>query len=661
MSDGSAGDDQAPDDAASWSLALPYARAGLRVFPVDMRPGDDGRPRKAPLPGYLWKERATSKINHVVEDFDEAARIVDVYQLGVGWALGLDGYVALDLDSQIAPRWWPTEAPINRTPRGEHRIFLQPDGMVVGNGIGRFPAPRNWGEVRGHGGYIVIAAWDRPGFEVEQLANVTAFPHPDWLTPATADVLALPVDELRAWSEAHVGPSGSPLLKGYATRLDQWDASRSRHEVMVEVVCWAAREVSAGLVDAAEAMAVTDEWWRRHADERGRKVGRRELLSIWQWGVSVAMSDPARLELLRQQHAEGAVRVERIAGERGSWGTALPIDADAEPIAPTMAVMSNGAALLHVDRLNLLYGDSGSGKSWLLAFAVSECVALGIPVLVADIEDTPAVLAGRLRQLGVQQVEMDRCLTMVHPDEPANPQEVDELLELIAERAVRHVFIDSLGEAFGLDGVNENADDEVIGWVARVARRIIAAGAGCTLVDHITKAADNPLHPSGSKRKRAAVTGTAWWLYGSEPFTKETGGRAVLRCAKDRHGNYRRGDDVAELVMSPFDLITGLSTLELRPVPVRAKGEGDGGAPLRLSVVFTNVVKEYGPLSANALAEKARELRHKFSNNRASGAIELAVDMGWIGREEAGGNGHRYTWLADPPIEGFPDGCGEPE
>src|SRR5262245_984013 len=79
-----------PDDWEPIDVAPEYARYDLRVFPVVMAP-HDGRGAKSPPLGYLWQARATSKVNHVVEDFDDAIYRYGAENIGVGWALGLDG------------------------------------------------------------------------------------------------------------------------------------------------------------------------------------------------------------------------------------------------------------------------------------------------------------------------------------------------------------------------------------------------------------------------------------------------------------------------------------------------------------------------------------------------------------------------------------------
>jgi len=160
-----------PGDDPRMTIAH-YARHGLAVFAVHAE-------TKAPPPGYLWKARATSNVAHAVDDADYACSLWGEANVSIAWALGLDGYVALDLDVDIPPEWWAdlrAVAAINTTRRGEHLIFENPPGLVPGNGTSRFPTS-GWGEVRGVGGYIIIAGPDRPGLDAE--ATTVPFPRPN--------------------------------------------------------------------------------------------------------------------------------------------------------------------------------------------------------------------------------------------------------------------------------------------------------------------------------------------------------------------------------------------------------------------------------------------------------------------------------------------------
>jgi hypothetical protein len=282
--------------------ALRYARHGLRVFPVDMRLDEAGQHRKTPPHGYLWKERATTSVNEVVEDFTNAEHDLGAAWVGVGWALGLDGMLALDLDGPEPP-WWSElgEAIVNPTKRGEHRIVPMPDGRRIGNSTARFPT-QGWGEVRGHGGYIVIWGPDRAGLSLEEVARVPPppprrvplsaarwvppFSHPEWLSDASPEADAVTWTELEVFKANHAGGQ-LERVKGFETRLAQLPPGASRHDHAVSMACWMAREAAAGLVPALAAFEALEAWWGDVGRDEGkrRRLTRRELMSIERWAV----------------------------------------------------------------------------------------------------------------------------------------------------------------------------------------------------------------------------------------------------------------------------------------------------------------------------------------------------------------------------------------
>lgn len=299
-------------------------------------------------------------------------------------------------------------------------------------------------------------------------------------------------------------------------------------------------------------------------------------------------------------------------------GTAVRVKAD-------VLTMSDGRSLLHRARLNGVHGESGTGKTWLMDFLLAERLGAGESIMLVDLEDTPDPTIERLRQIGVSDQAIATQLVFVRPEASFSFLNVERLIRQIDERDVRHVIIDSLGEAFSLEGLNEDKDVEVAPWLRRVCRVIIErTGAGMTLIDHGTKSSDKPLDPSGSKRKRAALTGTAWLMTAATPFDRATGGLAFLRCAKDRHGWFKRGDEVAAFVMGAVDPISGQSTLRLDPArSAPARGSKDMGEVIK-------ALERVHPkgLSRRGLIAAVRNAGGKISDDRITGAVELAVAQG---------------------------------
>jgi RecA-family ATPase len=183
--------------------------------------------------------------------------------------------------------------------------------------------------------------------------------------------------------------------------------------------------------------------------------------------------------------------------------------------------------------------------------ACAEQLRLGNKVVYLDMEDTAVSIIKRLKTIGVTTAEIQENLLYFRPTEESSTAEITSLCAQCAELGVSLVILDSLGEAFGLDSISENNDDEVSPWMRQVPRRLAEAGACVIIVDHSTKANDNPLYPSGSKRKRAVVGGAAYFVEALQALAQGKGGKLRLTTAKDRHGYHRRATTAAEMVFSP--------------------------------------------------------------------------------------------------------------
>ena len=106
------------------------------------------------------------------------------------------------------------------------------------------------------------------------------------------------------------------------------------------------------------------------------------------------------------------------------------------------------------------------------------------------------------------------------------------------------VIVDSAGEAMAVDGANPNYDDDVARWVRKFTKWIAVQGPGVLGLDHVVKdAGSRNLQPSGSHRKRDAITGAAYIVEmrpGSE-FGIGRQGQARFTVSKDRAGHRVRG------------------------------------------------------------------------------------------------------------------------
>jgi hypothetical protein len=308
---------------------------------------------------------------------------------------------------------------------------------------------------------------------------------------------------------------------------------------------------------------------------------------------------------------------------------------------PTVLRRDDDAHLFYAGMVNGVHGDSGTGKGWVVCTAVAQQVRLGRISMVIDLEDVATSFTARLLMLGCKAEDIDRYVRYIRPQVELGDAVVAYWCELIAELDVVLVAIDSLGEAFGLEGIDENKDTEVGPWMRRVARVLAEAGPAVVLIDHATKSADNPLHPSGSKRKRAAIGGASFLVTATKPLVKGKGGRLRIVCAKDRHGNYARGETVANLVLRPVDEFYLDATLY---TPTPAEESNDLPAELAARAAVAAVKAEGKPLSQSALCGA---MKIKAGSEVKRQGIDLAVARGALTESVGPRNARIFTYAHD--------------
>lgn len=300
-----------------------------------------------------------------------------------------------------------------------------------------------------------------------------------------------------------------------------------------------------------------------------------------------------------------------------------------QPTAPDLLERSDGQPLFYTGKINSLFGESGSGKTWVALLACAQAIWAGHGAVFIDLEDSPASVAERMMLLGVTRNELYTRFAYVRPSDPSAHGSTDELTHIettITAIGARIVVIDSLGEAMSLDAVKPNEDDAVAWWHLRVARRLAALGPAVILLDHIVKSRDAPeLFAIGSQRKRAAIDGHAIRVDLLEPFSRDKGGRLKLTSAKDRHGTFSRGQVVGEMTFAASP--NGLDSHLVSPV-----GRDDNGAVFRPTALMERISRwleeHHGAWSKN---EVEKNVSGKGAAKRT--ALQLLFEEGYVTSE----------------------------
>lgn len=243
----------------------------------------------------------------------------------------------------------------------------------------------------------------------------------------------------------------------------------------------------------------------------------------------------------------------------------------------------DGRGLFYLGAVNSIGGDPGVGKTFAALLGVLAALALGLPVLLIDYEDTPGRLRSRLVALGVTDDQMALVHGIKDPDR-LYPSHVDQLLELITTERIAVVVIDSVTEALEAHDLDENSGGDYSRWYRTVPKLLAGTGPAVILIDHRPKPAQSPrgvmargVWAVGSRHKLAAAD-LSYILEARDPFSRAEPGRTGkldLMVAKDKHGSIGgRGDLVARFELTPTTEGAITHAIELPPSRVELDDDG---------------------------------------------------------------------------------------
>lgn len=309
--------------------------------------------------------------------------------------------------------------------------------------------------------------------------------------------------------------------------------------------------------------------------------------------------------------------------------------------APTIGARDDGGCLFYAGKVNGIAGASGSGKTWTALATCAQQIATGGHVLYVDLEDDAVGIVGRLLDLGADPAHLagpGRRFHYLHPQEAFGIVAAELVRAVLARHRPSLVVIDSTGESMALEGAKPNDDDDTARWFRKLPTAIAHTGPAVLVLDHVVKADEGGLWPIGSQRKRAAISGAQYMQTTVRPFDKGTAGMAKLVCAKDRHGNYRPGQKVAELHVTPDDVAGVVLTLRPPSGDVRAPDMFRPTALMERASKALEAAAE--PLSGRAINELVPGKRDAVAQ-----AVEVLVVEGYVERSEGERRAKLHTSL----------------
>lgn len=306
------------------------------------------------------------------------------------------------------------------------------------------------------------------------------------------------------------------------------------------------------------------------------------------------------------------------------------LDGDPPEVEPPLILArTDGIHLFYSSRVNGVFGDPDTGKSWLCACAAVECLSRGEAVAWIDIDHNgaPAIVA-RFLALGADRTSLaDPALFRLYEPEDAQDVRVT-VLDIIDSVAPALVIVDSIGELIPMLGRSSTDNDDVT-TVIRIALTPLArTGAAVVTIDHLPKNPDartNGFAIGGSAKKRA-MDGAYLRAEMIEPLAPGRLGKVRLYIEKDRHGRLKEHSPDGKHAGS-FILDSRETTTSWR---VEAETVTDATTHMRLTGYMQKVsqyVASYGETAPSMnVIEKAGLGRREYVRR----AVATLVDEGYL-------------------------------
>ena len=265
------------------------------------------------------------------------------------------------------------------------------------------------------------------------------------------------------------------------------------------------------------------------ADDRQKKLERTNKLRA----TELESQELAQKE---QNMARARARQEEPQVETGEPLEAFVGRMAEADTAPPSALLrrSDGEILLYDGETNWMFGEPGSGKSWIALYVVQESLARGKRTVFWDHEMSPGQTKARCEALGLDLVEAERSGLFLYlkPYAEQSALAMSQLKEWQREGDGQALVVIDAAASSGAP--SDGGDVEP--WLKTFVKPFEDDDHTLLVLDHVAKQRlGRPDGPIGSARKLQAVTGAALDLSGIA-WTQKKDGVVKLTVHKDRYG-----------------------------------------------------------------------------------------------------------------------------
>jgi KaiC/GvpD/RAD55 family RecA-like ATPase len=206
---------------------------------------------------------------------------------------------------------------------------------------------------------------------------------------------------------------------------------------------------------------------------------------------------------------------------------------------PSVLKREDGNFILYANKINAIFGESESGKTWIAIEAVRQELAKGHCVFYLDFEDSARGIRGRLKTMGVASKEL-RHFRYANPDEGLTRGVVEVIQSEIQIHKPSLIVIDGVNAAMNLLGLDLEKNKDATTFSQLILRPLRMENACILTIDHVTKSKDTRgNYAIGAQAKRADIDGVAIAVDVAMPFGRGLDGCLNLKVTKDRPGFVR--------------------------------------------------------------------------------------------------------------------------
>jgi archaellum biogenesis ATPase FlaH len=212
------------------------------------------------------------------------------------------------------------------------------------------------------------------------------------------------------------------------------------------------------------------------------------------------------------------------------------------PLQPTMLQRADGHSLIYPGKIHSIYGESESGKSFVMQALCATEIMLGNKVLYVDFEDSPAEIVHRLRLFGASVEQITDGFTYVQPGESLSTIKAQRAFRSLLASTYSLCIIDGYTTAMNIISPSSGTPEaQVTAFMSALPRRIVRhTKAAVITVDHVVKSKDSRgRFAVGSQEKLNQITGAGYSIEVVNMIAPGARGELVMRVTKDRIGQVR--------------------------------------------------------------------------------------------------------------------------